>query len=627
MINEIEYNIENWAKENLGNGFEFRENQLEVISKIIKNCLDENGSQCHLIQAPTGSGKSIILVVSACVLAEYYDKTSYLLCSDLSLWKQYDDFIDTHKSLKWKIGRIKGQQSYVCTENNKDISKAKCRVAKVSWAKLFDPNKAEDEGYECAQFCPYVKARKKAMTAKVTIMTYQMYLRAVAGHFDKSSKYMWHVRDVIFCDECHNIPSILQSAYCPQLKDTDLSKYLLMYDYAMSLDNTMFKDEWQDEMTSLATDIASSHDELQTLLLDSFNNIYSKEDSKESVEGLKQYNQLICKFDALAEKIQNKFSKTISDKNYISPTEYEVYEACEWHNKNELMINTFMNVVVGEENIDYVVTTPNERIVEMFSPKKAKMIKKKERTVDLQCAKEDYISKNLFLLGVEHVVLTSATIGNIESYCENLGIDNYIKDNLPCLFNFNNSPIYCLSRWKMSQKYKDTSFPYIQKATYELCLRYSNKKGIIQTWTYDLAKRIYEEAPDALKDRMLLYNDAKEKRDLIEYHKTTDQPTILVGPTLNEGIDLPGDECRFIIMIKMPFPFLGSRLVSKKKDMYDGWYMNETLRTIVQSIGRGVRYDGDWCQTYILDGSFGYVYWQMKDALPLETQRRIKFYS
>lgn len=630
MNNEIEFKIDKWAKENLGDDFEFRENQLEVITKIVKNCLDENGHQSHLVQAPTGSGKSIILIVSACVLAEEYDKESFLLCSDLSLWKQYDDFIDAHKTLKNKIGRIRGQQSYVCQENNKDISKAKCRLAKVSWATLFNSSKASDKGYECATYCPYVKARKQAMMSKVTIMTYQMYFRGVAGRFDKASKYLWHVRDVVFCDECHNIPSLLQSAYCPQLKSTDIDKYLLMYRYGVSLSGeNLFKDEWADEMTSLATDISPSSKELNTLLSDTFNSIYDYEGNEGTVvcDNLRKWNQLISKFDSLADKIQEKFSSVVNGRKYISPQEYEVYEATEWYKKNAMMIQTFLAVVVGEENVDYVVCTPSEHTIEKFSTKKGKMTKVHEKMIDLQCAKEDYIAKNFLLLGPEHVVMTSATIGDMDSFATNLGIDGYEHDNLSSLFNFSNSPIYVLTRWKMSQKFKDESFPYIQKATYKLCNRYSQKKGLIQTWTYDLAKKIYNEAPQALKDRMLLYNDAKEKRELIEYHKTTDIPTILVGPTLNEGIDLPGDECRFIIMIKMPFPYLGSKLVKRKADLYDGWYQNETLRTVIQSIGRGVRYDGDWCQTYILDGSFGFFYQQTKDGIPLETKRRIKFYS
>lgn len=62
MINEIEYNIENIAKEVLGDDFKFRENQLEIIAKIVHNCIDEKSNhQTHLVQAPTGTGKSIIL--------------------------------------------------------------------------------------------------------------------------------------------------------------------------------------------------------------------------------------------------------------------------------------------------------------------------------------------------------------------------------------------------------------------------------------------------------------------------------------------------------------------------------------------------------------------------------------
>lgn len=627
MINEVEYNIEKCARENLGDDFEFRENQLEVISKIVKNCIEENTLQSHLVQAPTGSGKSIILILSALTLTECYDKKSFLLCSDLSLWKQYDDFIDSHKELKFKIGRIKGSSNYVCQKNNKEVSKGECKVAKVSWKTLLSPTLAEQCGYDCARWCPYVKARRQALATKVTIMTYQMYFRAVAGHFDTSNMFGWSVRPIVFCDECHNIPSLLQDAYCPQLKDTNLSKLLHIYDYAMSLNNDMFADEWQEELSSLSTDVASTHNQLKDKLETLFNNIYDCQDNGMLMDRVQAYKNKISQFNGMVEKIMEKLSSNIKGKGYVSSTEYEVYEECEWQQRHESMLATYLTVIVGEENKDYVVVTPNEHTIEMFNHKTGKMAKKKERTIDLQCAKEDYIAKNFLLLGPEHVIMTSATIGNMKSFEENLGIDNAIEDNLPSLFDFANSPIYVLSRWKMSQKFKEESFPKVQKATYELCNRYAIKKGIIQTWTYDLAKRIYEEAPDNLKERMLLYNDAKEKRDLIDYHKKTDQPSILVGPTLNEGIDLPGDECRFIIMLKMPYPYLGSRLIQKKKDLYEGWYQNETLRTVIQSIGRGVRYDGDWCQTYILDGSFNFFYYQMKNSIPLETQRRFKFYS
>lgn len=630
MINEVEYNIEKWASENLGDDFSFRENQLEIIAKTIRNCIndDEERRQVQLIQAPTGTGKSIILIVSACVLAEYYNKTSYLLCSDLSLWKQYDDFIDAHQKLKYKIGRIKGAANYVCTRNNNDVTKADCKVARVSWKSLINPDKAKGIGYECARYCPYIKARKLAMQSSVTIMTYQLYFRAVAGNSTaQTNTNAWYKRDVLFCDECHNIPDLLQNAWCPSLKDTNIDKLVRIYDYALSQNNTLFADEWQNELTDMASDIGINHNQIKDNLTKLFDNIYDCENDRKLYENIKAYYIGISLFNGLTEKISKKISDALNNKCYISNTEYEIYEDCEWQAKHSVLISNYLDMVQSEDDKKYMVVTPSESIVEVFNTKNGKIVKKKVRTIALQYAKEDYLSDKYILDGPSNIVMTSATIGNIESFKQNLGIGESIDDNLPSLFDFTNSPIYVLSRWKMSRAFKDQSFPSVQKATYELCNRYSQKKGIIQTWTYDIAKRIYDEAPDNLKQRMLLYNDSKEKRDLIEYHKSTDMHTILIGPTLNEGIDLPGDDCRFILMLKVPYPFMGSKLVKKKADIYDGWYNNETLRTIIQSIGRGIRYNGDWCQTYILDGCFSSLYFNMKKSFPLEMQRRFKFYS
>lgn len=630
MINEVEYNIEKWASENLGDDFSFRENQLEIIAKTIRNCIndDEERRQVQLIQAPTGTGKSIILIVSACVLAEYYNKTSYLLCSDLSLWKQYDDFIDAHQKLKYKIGRIKGAANYVCTRNNNDVTKADCKVARVSWKSLINPDKAKGIGYECARYCPYIKARKLAMQSSVTIMTYQLYFRAVAGNSTaQTNTNAWYKRDVLFCDECHNIPDLLQNAWCPSLKDTNIDKLVRIYDYALSQNNTLFADEWQNELTDMASDIGINHNQIKDNLTKLFDNIYDCENDRKLYENIKAYYIGISLFNGLTEKISKKISDALNNKCYISNTEYEIYEDCEWQAKHSVLISNYLDMVQSEDDKKYMVVTPSESIVEVFNTKNGKIVKKKVRIIALQYAKEDYLSDKYILDGPSNIVMTSATIGNIESFKQNLGIGESIDDNLPSLFDFTNSPIYVLSRWKMSRTFKDQSFPSVQKATYELCNRYSQKKGIIQTWTYDIAKRIYDEAPDNLKQRMLLYNDSKEKRNLIEYHKSTDMHTILIGPTLNEGIDLPGDDCRFILMLKVPYPFMGSKLVKKKADIYDGWYNNETLRTIIQSIGRGIRYNGDWCQTYILDGCFSSLYFNMKKSFPLEMQRRFKFYS
>ena len=80
---------------------------------------------------------------------------------------------------------------------------------------------------------------------------------------------------------------------------------------------------------------------------------------------------------------------------------------------------------------------------------------------------------------------------------------------------------------------------------------------------------------------------------------------------MDRGVDLPEEECRVVVICKMPYPDLGdtqiSRRVHASKDG-DNWYAHKTISTIVQMAGRGVRSDKDFAVTYILDEQFRRVY-------------------
>ena len=98
---------------------------------VIKSILNDN-RETSIIEAPTGSGKSLISIISAGVLSKYYHKSSYILCSDLFLWQQYADFIQ-NKDLKI-FGYIKGAiGNSTCFTNKQDLSCGRCRLAKVTY--------------------------------------------------------------------------------------------------------------------------------------------------------------------------------------------------------------------------------------------------------------------------------------------------------------------------------------------------------------------------------------------------------------------------------------------------------------------------------------------------------------
>ena len=70
---------------------------------------------------------------------------------------------------------------------------------------------------------------------------------------------------------------------------------------------------------------------------------------------------------------------------------------------------------------------------------------------------------------------------------------------------------------------------------------------------------------------------------------------------MSEGVDLKGNLSNFQVLCKIPFPYLGDKVVKKKMSKWDWWYNTQTVRTIIQSIGRSIRSESDIAVTYIVD--------------------------
>jgi hypothetical protein len=181
-------------------------------------------------------------MASAGVLSQYYKMTSYIFCSDLFLFSQYEKFIIDHPNIKF--GMLKGQTgNYNCMMNNEDMRNADCRMAQISWASLFNPDKAVELGYPCALECEYVKQRKKAVKSPVTLMTYQLFLYSM--YLNKKSDHgqaAFKQRDIIFCDECHNIPDIIQSKFSPSLNPSTIEKAMSIYVASMNKSMMLFEE-------------------------------------------------------------------------------------------------------------------------------------------------------------------------------------------------------------------------------------------------------------------------------------------------------------------------------------------------------------------------------------------------
>lgn len=639
LVEDISRSIDSWVQENLSKGFSFRKYQKETIIDICYNILHRNeeyiydGMHNHVIEAPTGSGKSLLNIISAGVLADYYERDSYILASDLYLWKQYDDFINSNPKLKKKFGCLKGQQgNYKCSLNNEDISLADCKMSGVSWSKLFHPDEDTKIGYPCAKSCPYVKARRKAMMSKVTLMTYQLWLCLVKPE-DDDNKNSFKPRDILFCDECHNIPSIV---YMQTGFDINLSQfkhletmYCWAYKYinetlgffGVENDTDKVIKEFIDQTT--LESIKSEFEDIWKVFID------EDTTSKEYWRAMARYQGLLEIFEPISKMLQESMSNKKYLKNHkFTKDDREIYRA-------SLAITNIYGSI--EEMFDILSMISNDKTIDdpyKFFIKEIAYDKEtgKEplRSV-VSCVKEDVLCYMKLHANSNWKVMTSATIGGIYAFDDNNGV-RYTKDGeskyqrIPSTFDFTNSPIYYLNRYKMSYHEKQNNFPKIQDYIYKLCERYENKRGMIQTGSYSIAKEIYYNAPENIKKRLLLYNNSKEKDKILTLHKMK-RDSILIGPTLNEGIDFPDDQCRFIILAKVPYPMIASKYVKKKIELFPKWYNSNTSMLIIQGIGRGVRNDKDYCSTYILDACFLNLYMATKDQYPNEFQDRIEIFD
>ena len=85
---------------------------------------------------------------------------------------------------------------------------------------------------------------------------------------------------------------------------------------------------------------------------------------------------------------------------------------------------------------------------------------------------------------------------------------------------------------------------------------------------------------------------------------------------MERGVDLPRDDCRWIVIIKVPYPDLGDKQISAR--LYSSrrsgqrWYNAMTCRRICQMTGRGMRSVDDHCESYVLDSCFEHFYNQNK---------------
>lgn len=596
-INAFDYNTyaaeaKEWADKNLGGEFKFRDCQLDCIVNIVNNVVHK--IKTHVCEAPTGTGKSLIAFIAAGVLADYHNVGTYILCSDTALFKQYENDI---KRYNLDFGCVCGKDNYYCQKNGLQFSNSSCQNANVSLTKLITGEWNSDSRFAlCSKNCKYVNALKQGHRAKVTVLTYQLWLSTGCDIPEdyQYSDYRWKKRGLVICDEAHKLPEIVQNMFSPRIDMEETTGIDSMIRYA-ALNNMdvpsrkYFEDTFKIMKLTMEKSYASE-----------------SQRSKDMIMCLKRYKRLYDDLSIAYKDLEDKLEKNIR--------------------RRGIDLNAFMKAGTTF-NQEHMVIREYLTLINELGDIWAVPSKLNEHTILYNCAKEAQMVKTFFHGRTECEFLMSATIGNLDNFRTMIASDDdkdFSASEADNGFDFSRSPIFYNDNFhRLSYREKEKNLPKVMDQIEEICKSYQGIHGIIQTGSYEFAKYVVDNASPGLRSRLLMYNNTSEKKQAINNFESF-HGKILIGPSLLEGLNFADDLCRFIIVLKVPYASLADRLVKSKMAVYPNWYINDVINKMVQGLGRGIRSKEDWCESYILDGCWNDIMERSSHFLTPTLIKRLK---
>jgi Rad3-related DNA helicase len=492
----------------------FNEGQEYVLDKIQKYLLDPN-IKYIIVEAATGSGKSGYALTAAGAANSAYVATANKFLQDQYVRDFSDIMVD-----------IKGRANYDCNcytvpDELKDAigehyncDNSPCRKTKESRKKCASERE-----------CEYHRQLFKAAVSRITCFNF-----ASALVFLNYMSDMFKKRNLLICDECHNIPNWITNFVSIEIT----AKTLKELDIRPKIPDYNSVEEYADFITNVQNEV----------------------------------NYLLGADDGLV------------DAKIVSKLE-----------KFQKKLDLFDTITHEKENLENFVV---EKVYDLESTKK--LIKIVFKPVVVSDIAHEYLFKY-----ADKILLLSATILDFKTYTDMMGIDPkqtaIIK--VPSLFPAQNRPIYThMAVGYINKNNLDIMLPEIVIAIRTILSHYPNYKGIIHGGTYKISDYIYHNLGD---NRILYPRKAGEQKDYYQQHMSTSDPTILLSPSMTEGVDLKFDASRVQILVKTPYAYLGDPVLKARMKIYENYYNMLTALTLTQAYGRSIRDMEDFCFTFFLD--------------------------
>jgi ATP-dependent DNA helicase DinG len=219
------------------------------------------------------------------------------------------------------------------------------------------------------------------------------------------------------------------------------------------------------------------------------------------------------------------------------------------------------------------------------------------------------------------VVLSSAYLGPATALAESFGLDDGTVHgfSMPSPFPLAQRPIVYRPVGALSRARQAELEPALFAEIGAILATHAHDKGLVHVSSYAVARRLVADlgrrAPAEAR-RLIFVDSSEAKARALQHHRASPLPTVLISPSLREGVDLPDDFLRFQIVTKMPYGDLGDPWTAARRERDPRWYALETAKALVQTYGRSCRHADDFGITYILDAQFARFLQHYRPLLP-----------
>ena len=328
---------------------------------------------------------------------------------------------------------------------------------------------------------------------------------------------------------------------------------------------------------------------LESTLMDELTLEFSKSD-------LEEYINYKLTYDKIEELYNPHYSKWIKFINEIKEGYQEELDKLESLNKVELGEKiAFIKHQINDCSrfIDHLIHDPETWIFDWDDDYQLAQFKP---------LKIDNYAKNTLFDYADVCVFMSATILDWELFSKWLGIprDEIYAIRRKSPFDIKNNPITAFDEYNLSRNFIRANAPKSIRSINEILEKHKNEKGIIHT----VSMKCRDFLMDNIDNSRLITHDSKNRTEILDEFIASDEPLVLISPSMGEGVDLPGDLCRFQIIYKLPFPDWGDKQINQRTEIDREWYDYKTCLNIVQTHGRGMRHNEDYCRTYVIDSRF-----------------------